>query len=197
MSYLYIAPLENKNGLKIGKTHDLHERLKQLSAIFNFNQNEIKFVSCSGELTSTDLEKILHKTFKPFKIIENGYGNEFFTYNIIKDLLNTLNVICKIYNYQIESIDNTDIFVDYSKTDKILIHIGNIIKNRRLLLNIGQFQLASKAGVSRKTLCRIENGEKNNYNISLKTLVQIFNVLELTWIFNNLKELPCDKKRIP
>ncbi|HNW83775.1 MAG TPA: helix-turn-helix transcriptional regulator [bacterium] len=54
------------------------------------------------------------------------------------------------------------------------IQIGQIIKERRKLLNIAQQDICEMAGVSQHTLSAIENG---NGNPAVDTLLKILNIL--------------------
>lgn len=54
--------------------------------------------------------------------------------------------------------------------------LGQIIKERRKLLRITQAHLAEMAGITDRTLQKIENG---NANPTIKLLVQITNILGL------------------
>nr|DAW68257.1 MAG TPA: helix-turn-helix domain protein [Caudoviricetes sp.] len=54
--------------------------------------------------------------------------------------------------------------------------IGKIIKEKRLLLNLTQQELAERADISRSYLVEIEKGV---YNISSETLIKLASVLDV------------------
>lgn len=67
--------------------------------------------------------------------------------------------------------------IDYSlaSISEIEAEIGRRIEAIRLGGNISQSQLASEAGISRRTITRLENGE----GISVETLIRIMRALNL------------------
>jgi len=88
-------------------------------------------------------------------------------------------IIIGKYKYKIEKqdviLENTNINW-VSMTDSAIIKaIGAYIKHQRLEQNKTQAQVAGEAGINTWTLSQIENGEP----ITLKTLIQIFRVLDL------------------
>ena len=88
-------------------------------------------------------------------------------------------IIIGKYKYKIEKqdviLENTNINW-VSMTDSAIIKaIGAYIKHQRLEQNKTQAQVAGEAGINTWTLSQIENGEP----ITLKTLIQIFRVIDL------------------
>lgn len=70
----------------------------------------------------------------------------------------------------------------------IISHIGEYIKQQRLIQNKTQANIAENAGVNRWTMSKIENGEA----ISLSSLIQILralNLLAILDIFNLPKQI--------
>lgn len=67
-----------------------------------------------------------------------------------------------------------------------IVSFGEVIRNKRLSLNMPMLELARKANISRATLSNIENG---GTNYSVKTLLNIFQILniDLTIAGNNKK----------
>ena len=59
----------------------------------------------------------------------------------------------------------------------ILQKFGNRIKQYRIALNITQYQLAQRCGVSLATLVRIENGDDTKWSAIIKILSE-FNLLD-------------------
>jgi len=68
--------------------------------------------------------------------------------------------------------------IDYSlaSISEIEAEIGRRLEAIRLGENISQSQLADEAGISRRTITRLENGE----GISVDTLIRIMRALDLT-----------------
>lgn len=60
---------------------------------------------------------------------------------------------------------------------RILQEFGNRIKQHRISLNITQYELSRKCGVSVSTLIRIENGDDPKWSTIIKILTE-FNLLD-------------------
>ena len=73
-----------------------------------------------------------------------------------------------------------------------LVYLGEIIRERRLSLNLRSEELANKAHISRATLSSIENG-KGNYSIN--TLLEICQILDLGFDLENKSDLRYQRKR--
>lgn len=61
----------------------------------------------------------------------------------------------------------------YSGTSEILKELGRRIKKERIDMNITQGKMADMTGLSRKTVCNLENGS----DVSLRTLIEVLRVL--------------------
>lgn len=59
--------------------------------------------------------------------------------------------------------------------DYILLELGSRIKQTRVIMSYTQAELAQKAGISHKTLERIESGE----NVRLDVLISILRAMDL------------------
>lgn len=57
----------------------------------------------------------------------------------------------------------------------IMSELGNRIKDLRISLDMTQKELAQKAGISPKTMERIENGE----NVKIENLLNVFRVMNI------------------
>ena len=64
---------------------------------------------------------------------------------------------------------------------KDLEFLGEMIRSKRLLLNLRMSDVANKAGITRATLSSIENG-KGNYSIN--ALLSVLKVLDMELSFN-------------
>lgn len=62
---------------------------------------------------------------------------------------------------------------DSASIDALQADLGHRIEALRLSRNIQQFQLADEAGVSRRTITRLENGQ----SVSLDTLLRVMRAL--------------------
>ena len=70
------------------------------------------------------------------------------------------------------------VFVKIQGTENnlfILAELGNRIRDLRISLNMTQKELAQKAGVSPKTMERIENGE----NVKIENLLNVFRAMNI------------------
>jgi len=67
-------------------------------------------------------------------------------------------------------------------TGQIEAETGKRLESIRLMQNISQQDLASKAGVSRRTISRMENGQ----GVSFNTLIRVMRALDLTNQLENL-----------
>jgi transcriptional regulator with XRE-family HTH domain len=68
--------------------------------------------------------------------------------------------------------------IDYelASIDDLQADLGHRLEALRLSRNIHQFQLADEAGVSRRTITRLENGQ----SVSLDTLLRVMRALGLS-----------------
>lgn len=68
--------------------------------------------------------------------------------------------------------------IDYelASIDDLQADLGHRLEALRLSRNIHQFQLANEAGVSRRTITRLENGQ----SVSLDTLLRVMRALGLS-----------------
>ena len=73
-------------------------------------------------------------------------------------------------------------FIAAMNAEQIESEIGKRLESARLVQNISQQDLAEKAGVSRRTIGRMENGQ----GVSFNTLIRIMRALNLT---NQLEDL--------
>ncbi len=64
--------------------------------------------------------------------------------------------------------------------------IGEIVKENRKRMKLTQIQLASYANVSSKFIIELENNKKT---IQLDKLYDVLNVLDLTLVIKNKKEI--------
>ena len=64
-----------------------------------------------------------------------------------------------------------------NKESQIICNYSSRIHRLRLLKNLSQEVLAAKAGISRKTLSRIENGDDG---AKCRTILAIFKALEIS-----------------
>ena len=69
----------------------------------------------------------------------------------------------------------------YNEIMNDLVILGNLIKEKRLSLNLRMDDIARQAGITRSTLWSIERGS-GNYSVS--TLFRIMNLLGLSFSFN-------------
>jgi transcriptional regulator with XRE-family HTH domain len=70
--------------------------------------------------------------------------------------------------------------------DEIEAELGRRLESARLAANISQAGLAAEAGVSRRTITRIENGE----GVSVETLIRIMRALRLAGRLDGLLPEP-------
>lgn len=66
-----------------------------------------------------------------------------------------------------------------------LVSLGKKIKEKRLAMNLTMDSLASKVGITRATLCCIENGHSN---CSVSTIFKILKCLDLSFSIGGLNE---------
>ena len=66
--------------------------------------------------------------------------------------------------------------------EAVLVEIGRRLARRRVAQNFTQAALAEQAGVSKRTVERVENGESTQMSI----MIRIFRVLELLGAFDAL-----------
>lgn len=64
-----------------------------------------------------------------------------------------------------------------------VVKLGNIIKQKRLNINMTMDECAKKAGITRATLSSIENGTSN---CSISTMFKVLDVLELSFAIDNV-----------
>ena len=85
---------------------------------------------------------------------------------------------------------------EVASIDAIQTDLGHRIEALRLSRNIQQLQLAAEAGVSRRTITRLESGQ----SVSLDTLLRVMRALGLTGrlatLLPNPTVLPVDRVRL-
>ena len=84
---------------------------------------------------------------------------------------------------------NIDIMYNMGMENKY--EIGEIIKNKRLQLNLRMDDVAREVGITRSTLWLIENG---NGNYTIDTLLKLLRVLNLSININAQKNDTCRKR---
>lgn len=70
----------------------------------------------------------------------------------------------------------------FSPTEQSIKQIGRRLEQLRLSKNISQAEVAAKAGVSRRTISRLEAGE----TVALDTLIRVLKVYEIADRLSNL-----------
>ena len=70
------------------------------------------------------------------------------------------------------------------------MELGNIIRQKRLNINMTMDECAKKAGITRATLSSIENGTSN---CSISTMFNVLDVLELSFAIDNVNNV--DRQR--
>ena len=178
-SYVYILLLKNKNLLKIGRTNSLSKRVSSLSLFYTFDKNKSFTLECLNTQESISLESTLHHTFHHKRTpLGSPGGTEFFDSSIYEDVYDMVKIISKNKNtklFHIKQKFNDD--TDSDKTIRYLSGVCNSIKNKRLMLDISQCQLAQMAGISKRTLERIENC--NGSSSSFLTIIKLLKVLNI------------------
>jgi len=87
---------------------------------------------------------------------------------ILRHILLIMSVIRVVEKYMAQKID-----FNLAPTEEVEAALGRQIEALRLAKNINQTKLAKSAGVSRRTITRLENGE----GVSLDTLIRIMRAL--------------------
>ncbi len=88
-----------------------------------------------------------------------------------------------VVNKQQMEVNNTDNNVSSLTDGGIMQLVGSFIKEKRLLQNKTQQQLAAAAGVDRTTLLKIENGSGGN----MLSFIQIMRALGELALFKNFE----------
>jgi len=71
-----------------------------------------------------------------------------------------------------------------SMTDATIVQaIGQFVKQKRLLVNKTQSQLAKEAGLNPYTISQIENGG----SVTLSTLIQLLRALDVLYVLDNFR----------
>lgn len=71
------------------------------------------------------------------------------------------------------------------KTNKVMVRLGNAVRDKRMKLNMGQQDLADKAGSTQSEVSRFERGEAN---VTLQTLCRYCKILRLKIRLVSIKE---------
>lgn len=175
-SYIYIAPLEDRTALKIGKTNNPVERINTLTKYYDFSLVDIQVIDCMTEKQAFQTESLLHHLFKDSNLfLEGDGGTEFFDYNIKDDLFYIIDILVRRDGFS---------FVhgfEYTKEDylprPVAITSSNIseaIEDKRLALGFKQTDLAKACGISVPTLKKITSGNLSvSFELVLKVLHQL------------------------
>ncbi len=156
---IYIAPLLNKTAFKIGKANSPERRLAGLSRFYDFDAAEIVTVWCKDESQSFQIESCLHSAFSKHNVpMEFDGGTEFFNYTQFQEAIGMVDILCKV-NGLVKSKLGKIISVEKATAfEQVAIKIANKIKAERLKNNLSQSIVAKLAGVSKRSVERVENG---------------------------------------
>lgn len=184
MSFVYIAPLADGSAFKVGKAIAPSSRLSQLLQYYNFDTNSILIVDCQLIENAYALESILHKACsKVQRLMPFDGGTEFFSSDVYHHAIAIAESVCRINGYKTVPFIRQKNEGPIDEAGLIVASFLSKIRARRLELNLTQAQVAALAGVSKRTVERIErSGSTTFYN-----MVCVMRSLGLEYLLSGLE----------
>ena len=190
-SCVYIAPLRDGSAFKVGKSDKPMRRLTQLSYLHDFNLDKIVVLQCPTVEQTFRTESLLHYVLEEQQSFQTGDGGtEFFS----MDGYDTAVQVCVAIVRSKKSHRFLKFVVDTSvevpiPSDVIRFKVAEKIRDRRLGMNLTLSALAKAAGVSQRTVERLEH----NGQINLDNLSKIVSVMGLDLLSADVNK--SDRKR--
>jgi hypothetical protein len=184
MSFVYIAPLADGTAFKVGKAIAPSSRLTQLQQYYEFDITRILIVDCRTVNDAFALESILHKACgKQQTLMPYDGGTEFFSCKAYDDAITITQSVCRINDYPTIPFVRQKREYPIDEAGLIVAAFSSKIYSRRLEMNLTQAQLAELAGLSKRTIERIEKlGQATFYN-----MVLVLRVLDLEYLFTEFE----------
>lgn len=188
-SFVYIAPLLNKNAFKIGKSENPISRIVELTRFYEFDFKEVYIIDCENCTDAYKIESLLHIVCNKKRVFfDYDGGTEFFSYEVYEKLLFVANTIVEINKLKISRmppIEDIKVFevVKSNDVELLLNSLTNKLKHKRLEYNITQKQLAKITGMSIRTIQRMEDSGV----ITLINFIRILKALDLDSILSEFQ----------
>jgi DNA-binding XRE family transcriptional regulator len=174
MSYVYIAPLKDGSAFKIGKSKVPSSRLSGLGRYYDFDVDGIIIINCNTDSEAFSTESVLHKSCSPERVLlPFDGGTEFFSCKVLDSAMIIVNAICDINGYKMTHFIPVGNVESSTEPELIANSFSCKIKARRLHLNISHRELANRAGLSKRTIERIENGETALFINIVRVVVEL------------------------
>lgn len=167
MSHIYIAPLQDKSLFKIGKAENPSKRLTSLSYFYDIELDKVVILKCQTTEASFKIETVLHEVFKDKNIqLEHDGGTEFFSFSDFESAAELLYSFAKANPraYSIVKFVKDATIHPPAKAEVIAKRFADKIRYRRRLAGVTQEKLATTAGISKRTLERLESEGIANFS---------------------------------
>lgn len=183
MSHIYILPLKDKTSFKIGKSDVPMSRITHLLNFYNVDTKNITVINCNTNQESYTVETLLHSIFKDHQIVlEHDGGTEFFKYSSYKDVIELCELLCRIKGYTKIPFQIDQTVKPLSKVQLETNKYANLVRNKRLELNITRKELSKVSEVSVKTIERFETVGQAMF----ENVISIFSALGIQWNFESI-----------
>ncbi len=172
--YLYIFPLVDKSAFKIGQTRIPMRRITRLFNFYDVDVSSITIVQCNTNFESEKFEALLHSLLGQYRVrLPYEGGTEFFKYAVYKEALEFCQLVCKLNGYLKVQFEKDASLKPLCSVDIEKNRFAELVRRKRLELNISQLELAKAAKVGARTIERFETSGQATF----ENVIKIFSVL--------------------
>lgn len=192
MAFVYIAPLRDHTAFKVGKAIAPSSRLSQLLRFYDFATDEILIIDCGTADHAFAFETLLHKACKNLRVaLPHDGGTEFFAHSVHGEVIEIANAVCRINGFERIPFVRQKNAGPVDETSLIVSAFASAIRARRLEMNISQAEMAALAGLSKRTVERIENSGQATFH----NMVAALRALNLESMFSTFELSPQVRQR--
>ena len=158
--FVYLVPLKDRSAFKIGRARSPDDRLSTLSADYEFDLDSCRIVDCVDNKASIVFESFLHRICAPHQHrLEAVGGTEFFDYSCFEMVISAVENLARVAGYELRIYQAPAASALLSDVARVASRVAEILRFRRLEMNITQANLAEACGVSAGTIKRVESAE--------------------------------------
>lgn len=185
LAFVYLSPLSDETAFKIGKAKSPSARLLNLSEFHGLHATHTWLMGCPNEHSAFVAESFLHRVFHKYSIERvNDGGTEFFKMSCFIECRRIAAAYAAAHGHIFSQYLSPKPERGEPAISNSIVEISEKIRTRRLACNLKQEELAERAGISRLTYLRFENGE--NGHIGLSSFLRILKELGLSNVIDSM-----------
>jgi DNA-binding XRE family transcriptional regulator len=174
MSYVYLLPLSDQSAFKIGKAAAPQRRITQLTHFYSVDIGNVVIISCWNDDLAFKLESSLHTIFQRYSCsLEGDGGTEFFDYSAYPLARQICESIGKVKGYSLIQFVVDATVKTPANAEVVLSKLSQIIRNKRLAMDLSQAEVARMAEVSKRTVERLELGSQATLQNAVKVMTAL------------------------